>query len=290
MAHKEAQAALEEKPQVRITREGADKIAIIGSAPSSIRLAPFNDPSWSIWGCSPGAYGLAPRSEAWFEIHRWEPANPGVPMDATAQPWFSPEYCEFLRRHPAVMMATDHADVPNSVRYPFEEMLEKYGPYFFTSSIAYMLALAIELKPKAIGLWGVDMAASSEYAFQRPGCQHFIGLAMEAGIDVVLPPESDLMQPSTIYGISEYQPMHIKLLARLRELEGRRNDANARAAHATNEAHFLNGAIDNLNYILQTWVTPVGEDLSMMASHAFHDVNYSVHGRNIAVRDIKPLR
>lgn len=281
-----AKATKEEVPGFRLAPEGADKIAIIGSAPSSIRLAPFNDPTWAIWGCSPGAYGLTPRSDAWFEIHRWEPANPGVPGDATAQPWFSPEYCEFLRRHKAVMMATDHADVPNSKRYPFEEMLDKYGPYFFTSSIAYMLALAIEMKPKAIGLWGVDMAAHSEYSFQRPGCQHFIGMAIRAGIEVIIPPESDLMQPSTIYGISEYDQQHIKLTARLRELEGRRNNANAQIQHFTAEAHFLNGAIDNLNYILQTWITPVSGDLSKMASSAFHDVNYSVHGRNITLRDL----
>ena len=31
------------------------KIALVGTAPSSRMLAPYNDPSWKIWGCSPGA-------------------------------------------------------------------------------------------------------------------------------------------------------------------------------------------------------------------------------------------
>lgn len=265
--------------------DGFDKIGIIGSAPSSIRLAPYNDPEWSIWGCSPGAYGIVPRSDVWFEIHRWEPANPGFPNDATAAPWFSPEYCDFLRRYKGpVVMATDHADVPTGVRFPFEELLEKHGPYFFTSSVAWMIALAIELKPKAIGLWGVDMAATSEYAFQRPGCQHFIGLAKKNGIEVILPPESDLMRPTTMYGISEYHPRHIKLLARRKELDARLANAKNVLQNANNEINFLNGAIDNLDYIQTTWVDDVECDLSKMVSSADPDVNYSVHGRQILLK------
>ena len=27
------------------------KIALIGSAPSSIQQAPYHDPSWLVWGC-----------------------------------------------------------------------------------------------------------------------------------------------------------------------------------------------------------------------------------------------
>jgi len=44
------------------------KIAMIGTAPSSRMLAPFNDPEWTIWGSSPGNMDL-PRADAWFEIH-----------------------------------------------------------------------------------------------------------------------------------------------------------------------------------------------------------------------------
>src|SRR5262245_29911805 len=45
------------------------KIAIVGTAPSSRGLAPFNDPSWQIWVCSPGNMNAVPRVDAWFEIH-----------------------------------------------------------------------------------------------------------------------------------------------------------------------------------------------------------------------------
>ena len=260
------------------------KIALVGSAPSSIRLAPFSDPSWQIWGCSPGAYGIVPRSDAWFELHRWEPPAAGKPLDHNV-PWFSPEYCQFLREYPGVVFTTVPIDeIKNHQPYPFVQMLAKYGPYHFTSTIAWMLALAIEQKPEAIGLWGIDMAATEEYGFQRPGCQHFIGLAMSQGIEIILPPESDLMRPTTLYGLSEYNPRQIKLLARQRELQGRLANCNATLANAQKEQMFLQGALDNLNYIFTTWVDEVPEDLRFAISDARQgNPALSVHQKNIFI-------
>ena len=58
---------------------GYNKIAIIGTAGSSMTLAPFKDESWAIWACSPGAYPHCAqnRSDVWFEPHRWQPTPPG---------------------------------------------------------------------------------------------------------------------------------------------------------------------------------------------------------------------
>jgi len=275
--------------QLKFGKDGFDKIALIGSAPSSIRLAPFADESWAIWGCSPGAYGLCSRSDVWWEIHRWEPPAVGKPFDAANVPWFSPEYAEFLRLYPGpVITSQPIASVPNSVALPFQELIEKYGPYHFTSSVAWMLATAIEMKPKAIGLWGIDMAASSEYAFQRPGCQHFIGLAMQRGIEVILPPESDLMRPTTLYGVSEYNPMMIKLKARKAELEGRRNAAQNQMAAAQQEVTFLNGALDQNEYILSTWIDQVPTDLRMaVGEHKHANPLFTMHSREVVVAEKK---
>ena len=248
---------------------GFDKIAIIGSAHSSTLLAPYRDPSWAIWGCSPGVYGAAPRKDVWFETHRWEVQEPGFPQDPHAKPWFSPEYVRFIEQFPGpVFMSELPPTVPNALLFPYAAMIEKHGPYHFTSSVAWMIALAIELKPKAIGLWGIDMAAHEEWALQRPGCQHFLGLAIRMGINVVLPPESDLMQPSTMYGLSEINPRHIKFMARLRELEGRRNAANASVNAANGEILFLNGAIENMKYMLAQWVDNDDPCLHMAVSRA----------------------
>ena len=231
------------------------KIALIGSAPSSINTAPFGDDSWFIMGCSPGAYGVAgPRSDAWVELHRWEPQVPG--HAGTGKAWFSPEYCEFLTRHKMVFTSVPIPEIQNHVVYPTQEMLEKYGPYFFTSSLSWMLAIAMEQDGvEEIGLFGVDMAAHEEYSTQRPGCHYFLTLAMQRGIKITIPPESDLLQPPFLYGMGENEPMMIKLTARQRELQSRKAAAEQRFYQAKDEINFISGALDDVDYMIKTWVT-----------------------------------
>ena len=241
------------------------KIAILGSAPSSIRLAPFSDPSWQIWGCSPGVYPVAQRVDVWFELHRWEP--PVIGRAELQKPWFSPEYCAWMAQQKLVWMYDTVPQIPGSRKFPYEELVKKYGSYFFTSSIAWMLSCAIEdiLTDRAtnkdrapdtkdhIGLWGVDMAANEEYADQRPGCQFFIQLAHQLDIQVYVPPESDLMAAPLLYGISESSHMIIKLTARRNELTNRLNSVRAARENYTREEAFVTGALDDLDYMFKTW-------------------------------------
>lgn len=238
------------------------RIALIGSAPSSVRLAPYGDPSWKIWACSPGTYPVLPRCEKFFELHRWEPGVVGKPD--TQVPWFSPEYCAWMARQSCVVMTEPVPEIPGSVRLPREQLVAKYGSYFFTSSLAWMFAMALDdieaatlsgdAGPHAIGLWGVDMAASEEYGYQRAGCQFFAQLAQQKGIQVIVPPESDLLCPAPMYGVQEHSHMHIKLMARRRELESRLQAAESRRIQAEHESYFLKGAIDDMNYITGTWL------------------------------------
>ena len=288
------------------------KIAILGSAPSSLPRAPFKNEEYrawiqgrtdklmkahghipgdfDIWGCSPGCWANIPRATRWFEVHRWEP-------DA---PWFGPEYLQFLQNFKGrVYTGATVPDLPSHVVYPIDRMEEKFSSYFMTSSVALMLALAIDVieavrevrKAKAampegwsshpavlraaaedvkqeefdkpdqddvIGLWGVDMAASEEYAYQRPGCQFFILEAMRRGIGVYIPPEADLMRPMPVYGISEWDHNYIKLTARSKEL----NAALAEQQRLQNESGTkscgIQGEIHALNHFVSTWTSPYG--------------------------------
>lgn len=223
----------------------AENLCLLGSAPSSLRLAPFGNPNWAMCGCSPGVYGVAPRSEAWVELHRYEPG----------QPWFSPEYCQFLANYAGpVWMAEVRPEIPNSIELPLAMLIQKYSPYFFTSSLAYMMAMAIECGFKRIALYGVDMAAASEYKDQRLGCQYFAIIAKAHGIEVGVPPESDLFRPSPLYGVSEVSHARIKFLSRRRELEGRVNAALAAQQQAKDESLFLRGALEDLEWAEMEWV------------------------------------
>jgi hypothetical protein len=241
------------------------KIALIGSAPSSIRLAPFGDPSWQIWACSPGAYAVLSRCDKFFELHRWEPGVIGQP--ATQKPWFSPEYVMWMSRQKCVVMYQPVPEIPNSSALPIETLVRTYGSYNFTSSLAWMFAMALEeikanrLKPAdkpqeekdSIAFYGVDMAATEEYGYQRAGCQFFVQLAHQLGIEVVVPPESDLLVPPPLYGVCEHSHQFIKLTERKREIESRLANAQNMLQHYTNESFFLKGALDDMAYHMNTW-------------------------------------
>ena len=239
------------------------KIALVGTAPASIGLAPYSDPTWQIWGCSPGAYYRVPRSDVWFEIHRWEPPVLGRPEQQ--KPWFSPEYVGWLYTHPCVYGFDLPKEMPGAKQIPHVPLRAKYGDFNFTSTLAWMFAMAIEciLQERkeagepgehAIGLWGVDMAASEEYGYQKAGCQFFTQIARALGINVVVPPESDLLTAPPLYGLHEKHPRHVKLLARKAEIEGRLGVARANKANLEREEHFLMGALDDITYMMNTWM------------------------------------
>jgi len=226
------------------------KIALLGSAPSSRMLAPFNDTDWEIWACSPANMDL-PRFDIFFEIHG---------LDTELR---DPQYAEFVKwckTLPQIYMQDKRPEYPGSIKYPFDEMSEKFGRFFWTSSLSYMLALAIDRKPEAIGLFGVDMSAGDEYGYQRAGCHYFIQKAEEAGIDIVVPFESDIMHPHPPYGFREASQMWWKQNTRWKELHSKHIGVSAEIARLQkmieskrDEASILSGAMEQAQYNCNTY-------------------------------------
>ena len=222
-------------------------IAILGTAPSSRDLAPFNDPTWEIWTCSPGNLE-APRSDVHFEFHSLDVNWVDIELDRKLK------YFEWMKQRPKLFLPRAYPGFQNGTPYPIEAMIEKYTQYFFTSSISLMMAHAIEQKPETIGIWGVDMATDDEYVLQKSGCQFFIREAHSQGIKIVIPPESDLAVPPPVYGLCMESHMWRKLNARSQELRTRiDNLSRQRQAISTEEVH-LKGALEDLDYMISTWV------------------------------------
>ena len=225
------------------------KIAILGSAVSSVGYAPFKEDNWEIWGCSPANKSL-PRVDAWFELHNIElKKREGLT-----------EWIEWLGKQPTVFVQQPTPDIPNGHLFPLKQLVAKYGRYYWTSQVAFMLALAIEQKPEVIGIYGVDMAANTEYNQQRLACQYFILEATKLGITVVVPPESDLLEPPPIYGYCESSRRWRKLNARKLELQGRITDLSHKEAQAHQEKNHLVGALDDLEYQLAHWANTTDFD------------------------------
>lgn len=109
-----------------------------------------------------------------------------------------------------------------------------------------------------IGLWGVDMAANEEYGDQRAGCQFFILEAARRGIEIYVPPESCLLRPKPVYGLSEWSHDYIKATTKMREYNQRQAHYAAQKAEAEAQLATLSGAAGDLNYWINTWTNPYG--------------------------------
>ena len=163
-------------------------IALVGAHRRTRLLAPFEDSGWEIWSLSPKNERELLRHDVWFELHTREVLQP---YDI---------YLAWLRTLPLIYMQEADPEFPGSVAYPKDEMVARFGSQFFTSSMAWMLALAITRAPPTIGIWGVEGSSHDEYVNERPGTQHFIWIAKALGIEIIIPEGCGLLKPGVLYG------------------------------------------------------------------------------------------
>lgn len=224
------------------------KVALVGTCPSSRLLAPFADPSWEIWACSPDNAGVLPRVTRWFEIH----GDLGL---SGAEAWEKP-YVDWLNQGGFELVINDQCRhiFPRGRALQKDALVAKFGRLFFTSTPAWMLADALMRGAKEIGLYGLDMSSRHEYVIQRPGMHHFIEIAeQQYGVAVHAPLESDIMQPAPLYGYSLTTPMGRRLTVRAQELRQRIAEQDRIIAQATHDRTYLNGALDDVDYTQQIW-------------------------------------
>ena len=111
------------------------KIAVCGFAASSRMLAPFDDPDVECWLLNQ-LYRHTPRMSRHFDIHaNWDQEN----VEGTDHPGYLAQ-CGV-----PVYMTKTNPGIPTSVRYPLERVMQRVvGIDYFTSTVAFMLALAID--------------------------------------------------------------------------------------------------------------------------------------------------
>lgn len=195
------------KPEAGKVVKVKKKVAIVGCSESR-DMAPFKDESFEIWGVN-NLYSLIPRASRWFEIHLIE--NDGSKFMRRGSVDFRGQkvddylagLAEFAEKHKCpIYMQQKWDSLPTSEVYPIDAMVKKYGSYF-TNSVSYMLAMAIEEGFDEIHVYGVDMAVSSEYHHQRPSCEFFLGVAAGMGKKIYIPAEADLLKTRFLYGFQE---------------------------------------------------------------------------------------
>jgi hypothetical protein len=196
------------------------KVCIVGFAPS-YKEAPWGNQEYEFW-CLNEFYKLAkgiPNFSVarWFEIH-----DRNSPSKAT------PEHAAFLKQCPVpVYMWTHYDDIPNSIRFPKDEVLAWFegrgfnGSAYFNNSISWMIALAMMEGYKHIAVYGVDMSTSSEYGHQKPSCEYILGLAEGMGIKIELPESSELLKCGQLYGFESNNRIRAWMKAQAKEMDKR---------------------------------------------------------------------
>lgn len=228
------------------------KIAIIGTAPGWER-APFDDPSWEIWGIS-RHYDRIPRWDKWFELHKRSNIGRGWDTDEVKEALARRTYLKWLgSQGDRVFVQEQMRETPDAKLFPIQALLKAFPRKYLTNTISYLTALAILLEPKEIGIWGVDMALDTEYGSQRPSCEYWIGVAEGRGIAVTIPPESDLLKTSYLYAYQDLPDLRAKMKAKVDEFSERENQVRAQMHQAQHALGAIKGAKDMAEYVLRTW-------------------------------------
>ncbi len=244
------------------------KTAILGTAPLSKHLAPFDDPEWNIWVCSAGnRAGGVPTPQGrttWFELHGI------VDLKGKENAAWGPDYFAWLRTQSFPIYMQEPNDlVPQSITFPRDVLLEKFGRLPFTSSIAWMIGYAVHLGVEEIGIFGVDMAATEEhYGAQKFGCLRMCEIASERGIKITIPLESCLGQMPPLYGYAEATRMGRRLLEQERVVNESVEQLTATIARLQGELHFHRGALDQIRYMRRTFVDGMDAELDLPATES----------------------
>lgn len=177
------------------------KVILLGCALETLYLAPFDDETCEIWAS--GQYQAeVKRFDEWWEIHD---------VDGLDKP-FANHRKWLLEQTKPVVIARPHENIPAGVVHDFRSYIDEWGKEFFTSTVSWMMAKAIRLGYEWIGLYGIEMAANGEYAYQRSGIKFFQKVAEKYhGIKVFIPPGSHLSLEKEPYPFCEETPMAIRI-------------------------------------------------------------------------------
>jgi len=139
------------------------KLAIVGSGKQTRDNAPFDDPSFDIWVFNEAANAeWCKRWTACFQMHGKDIYAGHNTKDPQHWQWLQQEH-----GNPIYMQAVDPL-VPNSVQYPLQDALLLAGVRMFSTTFAYMAALAILQGYEEVKIYGVELSAS-EYEYQANG-------------------------------------------------------------------------------------------------------------------------
>jgi hypothetical protein len=207
------------------------KLALVGSHPSTCKLAPFEDETFEIWVLNEAP--LAQWCKRWdvcVQIHKRE-------VYSAEKNWVNPKYWAWLQEeHGKTIYLQDRDErVPDSKRYPLDEILATIpGGQFhdIESGPAYALVLALYLGYEEIHIWGVELTSNTEYSYQLPDWKFWVGVALGMGVRLVLH-SGEVHFQARLYGYEgEIQIEHEYYQGRMAKLNAAWHKADAELKRA----------------------------------------------------------
>jgi hypothetical protein len=159
-----------------------NRLAIVGTHTRTRDQAPWNDPAYDIWVFNEAAQKeWCQRWDVCFQMHKPE-------VYRSPHNFVRSDHWEWLQQDHGdrqIYLQDWDAEIPNGYRYPLDEVrrcIPGASLEWFKSSFAYALALAYLQGYREIDIYGADMASNTEYGYQLPNFQFWIGIGMGMGI------------------------------------------------------------------------------------------------------------
>jgi hypothetical protein len=194
--------------ELRKERSGKKTVAMVGAAPSSCHLAPYDEQPnkyLEIWSLNEmHHFPWMKRWDRWFQLH---PSRYFTRI--TAARGIVGHYEWLKERHgKPIYMQHVYPEIPDSIEYPLLDVVNEFMSKvkkgdkvikYFTNSLAYMIPIAIMDGFQRIELYGFEMLHTEEYAPQKACAEQWIGIAIGRGLEIYIPPNCELMT-APLYG------------------------------------------------------------------------------------------
>jgi len=173
------------------------RIVIIGKGPGK-ENAPLKIDDGELWGLNDLI--IIRRVDVTFEMHDLDVFNNPIYHNSDEWQTYISNILEYVKDYDIPIYTQRYYDwVPNCIPFPFDEMPVDLN--YFTSTIAYMIALAITKKPDIIEIYGIPLVLREEYQDQRPCIEFWLGYAVAEGVEIIIHEPSVIMSDKTFKGL-----------------------------------------------------------------------------------------
>ena len=182
------------------------RIGIVGAAIDPDELKERGQ-GWELWGVNNLFHKFEDiQFSRWFEIHdiQWD-GNRFIRRGRSLEHFGGLSISGYMKELNAldipIYMQREWKSIKKSVKYPREEIEERFGNYW-GCSFAWMVALAIMEDADEINFFGVALGGN-EYFFQRASTEFIVGIAIGQGVKIHMDESSALLTSNYVYAFEE---------------------------------------------------------------------------------------